>query len=78
MGDDRFVTEVQTLARKLADGPTRAHALTRRALRASADNDFDAQLDLEAELQRAAGAGPDFREGVAAFLAKRPARFTGA
>jgi 2-(1,2-epoxy-1,2-dihydrophenyl)acetyl-CoA isomerase len=75
--DDRFSDEVQAVARKLADGPTRAYTLTRRALRASVDNDFSTQLGLEAELQRDASAGPDFGEGVAAFLEKRPARFSG-
>jgi 2-(1,2-epoxy-1,2-dihydrophenyl)acetyl-CoA isomerase len=75
--DDRFTDEVQAIARKLADGPTRAYALTRRALRASVDNTFAEQLAVEAELQREASAGPDFREGVAAFLEKRSPRFTG-
>ncbi len=38
---------------------------------------LDAQLALEARLQGSCGATADFREGVAAFLEKRPARFTG-
>ncbi len=76
--DDRFAEEVKAIARKLADGPTRAYTLTRRALRASVDNDFGTQLALEADLQREASDGPDFKEGVSAFLEKRPARFTGA
>ncbi|MGH6815962.1 MAG: 2-(1,2-epoxy-1,2-dihydrophenyl)acetyl-CoA isomerase, partial [Hyphomicrobiaceae bacterium] len=40
-------------------------------------NTLDRQLDLERDLQRAAGRSPDYAEGVAAFLAKRPPRFTG-
>ncbi len=75
--DDRFADEVAALARRLATGPTQAYALTKRALRASVDQDFAAQLATETTLQREAGAGADFREGVAAFLGKRPAKFTG-
>ncbi|MEH6774375.1 MAG: enoyl-CoA hydratase-related protein, partial [Cereibacter changlensis] len=44
---------------------------------ASQSNDLDAQLALEARLQGQCGATDDFREGVAAFLEKRPATFTG-
>lgn len=76
--DDRFADEVSALARRLATGPTRAYALTKQALRASVDQDFAAQLATEAALQRDVSTRPDFREGVAAFLEKRPAKFTGA
>ena len=40
-------------------------------------NDLDQQLDLERDLQREAGRTLDYREGVAAFMAKRPAAFRG-
>ena len=49
----------------------------KRALRASLVNDLDTQLDLEARLQGEVGKTRDFREGVMAFLEKRPARFEG-
>jgi 2-(1,2-epoxy-1,2-dihydrophenyl)acetyl-CoA isomerase len=49
----------------------------KRAIYASPDNTFAQQLDLERDLQREAGKSADFREGVAAFHEKRPAKFTG-
>jgi len=75
--DDVLMSETRALARKLAGGPTRAYALTKQALYAATDNDFEAQLALEAKLQREAGRSEDFREGVNAFLEKRAARFSG-
>lgn len=75
--DDKLMDEARALARKLASGPTKAYALTKRALYAAADSSFDRQLVLEAELQREAGKSEDFREGVNAFLEKRAAKFTG-
>ena len=57
--------------------PTRALALIRQAMDASFDNTLDAQLDLERDLQIVATGTEDFREGVKAFLEKRPAQFKG-
>ncbi|TAN76938.1 MAG: 2-(1,2-epoxy-1,2-dihydrophenyl)acetyl-CoA isomerase [Magnetospirillum sp.] len=65
------------MARHLARQPTRGLALTKRALQASGGNGLDAQLDLERDLQTEAGRTDDYREGVAAFMAKRPPRFEG-
>jgi 2-(1,2-epoxy-1,2-dihydrophenyl)acetyl-CoA isomerase len=75
--DDKFQDEVTAAAAKLAAAPTYAIGLTKRAIAAAMTNTLDAQLDLERDLQRLAGASPDAREGVAAFLEKRQARFTG-
>ncbi len=75
--DDGFAEGVEARARTLAQGPTGAYRAIRRAIRASATNDLPAQLAVEAELQGQAGRSADFREGVSAFLEKRPARFTG-
>lgn len=76
--DDAFAAHVAARAGALAAGPTVAYRLVKQALRASPANGLDAQLALEARLQSEAGATEDFREGVAAFLEKRPARYRGA
>jgi 2-(1,2-epoxy-1,2-dihydrophenyl)acetyl-CoA isomerase len=75
--DAALMTEATALARHLARQPTRALGLIKQALNASYGNSLDQQLDLERDLQRMAGATNDFREGVAAFLDKRPPEFTG-
>jgi 2-(1,2-epoxy-1,2-dihydrophenyl)acetyl-CoA isomerase len=75
--DAEFADRVRARARQLAEGPTATYRLAKEALRRSWGNDVAAQLALEAELQNRAGATADFREGVAAFLEKRPARYQG-
>lgn len=75
--DDKLMDEAHALAAKLAGGPTHAYGLTKQAIQAAATNALNAQLDLERDLQREAGASDDYKEGVAAFLEKRPAKFTG-
>lgn len=75
--DEAFAPHWQARARALASGPGLAYRGVKQALRASFDNDFKAQLALEARLQGECGKSQDFREGVAAFLEKRPARFSG-
>ena len=69
--------EAQALAARLAVAAPLAVALTKRALNRSLDATLEAQLDDEAALQGVAGRSADHREGVAAFLEKRPPRFTG-
>ncbi len=64
-------------ARRLADGPTLAFGLTKRGMMRSWDMTLDEALEYEAHLQEVAGRSQDNREGIAAFLEKRDARFTG-
>ncbi|MDZ4312908.1 MAG: enoyl-CoA hydratase-related protein [Cypionkella sp.] len=75
--DQGFAAHWQARALALANGPTLAYRGVKTALRASFGNDLDQQLALEARLQGECGATEDFREGVAAFLEKRAAKFRG-
>jgi 2-(1,2-epoxy-1,2-dihydrophenyl)acetyl-CoA isomerase len=69
--------ETMKLAHDLANGPTIALALIRKLYWDSPENSFEQQLNLEFESQRIAGSSADFKEGVGAFLEKRPAKFNG-
>jgi 2-(1,2-epoxy-1,2-dihydrophenyl)acetyl-CoA isomerase len=69
--------EVKTLAHDLATGPTVSLSLIRQLYWESTDNSYEEQLNLERQFQRAAGNSSDFKEGVRAFLEKRPAQFKG-
>jgi 2-(1,2-epoxy-1,2-dihydrophenyl)acetyl-CoA isomerase len=71
-------TEAVALADRLAQGPTRSYAGTKRQLNAWLYGGIDEQLELEASIQREQAATQDFIEGVMAFLQKRPAAFKGA
>jgi 2-(1,2-epoxy-1,2-dihydrophenyl)acetyl-CoA isomerase len=75
--DDRLETEANALADRLAAGPTRSYAGTKRQLNAWQFARMEDQLELEASIQADLGRSQDFMEGVAAFVEKRPARFTG-
>ena len=75
--DAVLMEETMKLAHELANGPTIALSLIRKLYWESPDNSFEDQLDLEQQFQRVAGAAEDFKEGVSAFLEKRPARFKG-
>jgi 2-(1,2-epoxy-1,2-dihydrophenyl)acetyl-CoA isomerase len=72
-----FDTTIAAFAKRLANGPTRAYGLIKELLYKSMDMHFQASLDLEGHLQDLAFATSDHREGVTAFLEKRPAKYTG-
>ncbi|MBM2576826.1 enoyl-CoA hydratase/isomerase family protein [Jannaschia sp. Os4] len=75
--DDGFEAHWQGRAARLAMGPTVAYRNIKKAIRGSYENSLSQQLALEAKLQGEAGKSRDFKEGVLAFLEKRPAQFEG-
>ena len=75
---DCFEAEVRALARRLADGPTRAYGIAKGLLNQAAGVDrLDFHLDQELEHLARIADGRDFAEGLDAFFAKRPPRFEG-
>ncbi|MDQ3290582.1 MAG: enoyl-CoA hydratase-related protein [Bacteroidota bacterium] len=68
---------VQQLAERYAVAPTKAIGLIKKMLQKSGSATLNEMLDYEAHCQEIAGNSADFREGVAAFLEKRTAQFTG-
>ncbi|MBX7144021.1 MAG: 2-(1,2-epoxy-1,2-dihydrophenyl)acetyl-CoA isomerase PaaG [Oligoflexia bacterium] len=74
---DGLMTEALTLARRLAQQPTKGLGLTKRAFNAAWTNSIEAQLTLEGKLQEQAGRSHDYAEGVTAFLQKRSPKFRG-
>lgn len=74
---DQLAAETDKLATRLANGPTRAMGNAKRLLYASYENDFEKQLQMEAERFADSATGPDFMEGVMAFVQKRKPSFSG-
>ena len=75
--DDVLDAEVDALAAKLASLPPLGLAAIKQIIRSSWSRTLDEELDLQRDEMRRLGFTDDYREGVAAFLEKRPASFTG-
>ena len=74
---DSLAARAAELAADYAARPTRGIGMSKRLFDHAATSTLDEQLALEAELQTTATKTDDFREGVTAFLEKRPPNFTG-
>lgn len=77
VADEALQAEAYAMARRLAGGPTVALGLMRQLARTAASQSYPEALAHEAEAQMAAANTADAREGIIAFLQKRPARFEG-
>ena len=75
--DDALDAEVDALAAKLAALPPLGLAAIKDIIRTSGERSLDEELDLQRDEMRRLGFTRDYREGVAAFLEKRPATFEG-
>lgn len=75
--DAELMGEALALAVKLAAAPTAAIGRIKQMLDESGASTYDMQLDIEHRAQIQSGQSVDFKEGVAAFMEKRPPKFTG-
>ncbi|SUW63919.1 Probable enoyl-CoA hydratase echA8 [Buttiauxella agrestis] len=75
--DEALSDTARQLASHFASQPTFGLGLVKKALLASETHTLEEQLDIERDYQRLAGRSEDYREGVSAFLAKRPPVFKG-
>ena len=69
--------ETDKLVQRLANGPTHVYGMAKKLMYRSLENEFESQLQLEGECFADCAGREDFREGVAAFVEKRKANFTG-
>jgi 2-(1,2-epoxy-1,2-dihydrophenyl)acetyl-CoA isomerase len=75
--EDDFEKNAEALLLRLSNGPTRSYAGTKRELNQWVYSHMPEQLALEASIQKDLAGSRDCTEAIAAFLEKRPARFTG-
>jgi 2-(1,2-epoxy-1,2-dihydrophenyl)acetyl-CoA isomerase len=75
--DEEFDAEADALIERLAAGPTKSYAGTKRQLNTWLYERMDEQLELEAQIQREMAESGDFLEGVMAFSERRGAQFSG-
>lgn len=78
VAQDQLMGAALSLAEQIAAGPPLAQMLTKRGLQRSVTSDLEAMLEWESMAQAALSKTADAREGVTAFLERRPAAFTGA
>lgn len=76
--DEQLAEEALKLAREIASGPTGAFSGVKRLVLRSESETLESQMEIEARAIADAARSADGQEGIKAFLAKRPPRFTGA
>jgi enoyl-CoA hydratase/carnithine racemase len=74
---DKVLDEARALARSLADGPTFAHAMTKKMLHQEWSMGLDEAIEAEAQAQAICMQTQDFRRAYEAFVAKQPPKFAG-
>ncbi|MBW8054563.1 MAG: enoyl-CoA hydratase [Nitrospira sp.] len=78
IADSKLLSEAEMLARSLADGPTLALGAVKQLLNESFSGSLETQMELEARMIARMAKTHDSREGISAFVEKRPPHFTGA
>jgi 2-(1,2-epoxy-1,2-dihydrophenyl)acetyl-CoA isomerase len=74
---ETFENEIDKLAQRISTMPTKALGYIKKALNQSLENGLEAQLQLESKYQIASAQTEDYKEGVNAFIEKRPPKFAG-
>ena len=77
VASDQLLVESSTLAKELAEGPTFAHAMTKRCLHQEWDMNIEQAIDAEAHAQAACMQSEDFARAYRAFVAKQMPKFEG-
>ena len=77
VADDQVLPAALDLAQRLAQGPTLAFGETKRLILAGATESLESQMERESRAVATMAGNADGREGVAAFIGKRPPKFTG-
>jgi 2-(1,2-epoxy-1,2-dihydrophenyl)acetyl-CoA isomerase len=75
--DEQLIGEAGALAARMAAGPTRSYAGSKRQLNNWLYARMEEQLELEAQIQREMSGSEDFLEGAMSFVQKRPPQFSG-
>jgi len=76
VAEGTLAEETSKLARRLADGPSFAHGMTKKMLEKEAHLDFDSAIEAEAQAQAICMQHADFREAYDAFVEKRKPNFS--
>lgn len=73
--DKNFLPQIDKITNTIANGPTLALGMTKKAIHEGLKNCFHEQLNLERDFQASLVASDEYKEGVNAFIQKRPPDF---